>query len=49
MIDNLIYDVDGDQYICYRSDFINLQESCCGFGNNHQEALEDLLRQESGG
>ena len=43
---SLIYDVDGDQYTCHRVDFINLQESPCGFGNNHQEALENLLRQE---
>ena len=43
----VIYGVDGDQYTAYREDFINLQESCCGYGNNHQEALEDLLRQEN--
>ena len=43
----LVYDKDGDQYTCYREDFINLQESHCGYGDNHQFALEDLLRQES--
>ena len=47
MIKKIIYGIDGDQYTAYREDFINLQESCCGFGNNHQEALEDLLSQES--
>lgn len=44
--EDVIYGQDGDQYTCYRRDFVNLQESCCGFGNNHQEALEDLLAQE---
>jgi hypothetical protein len=41
-----IYGVDGDKITCKRPDFINLQESPCGFGDTHQEALEDLLAQE---
>ena len=43
-----IYGVDGDQYTCNRPDFINLQESCCGYGNNHEESKDDLIRQENG-
>ena len=46
-MEEIIYGKDGDQYTAYRRDFINLQESPCGFGNNHQEAVEDLLRQEA--
>lgn len=42
----VIYGVDGNQYTAYREDFINLQESHCGFGDTNEEALKDLLRQE---
>ena len=46
MRDNLIYGQDGNQITCYRNNFINLQESLCGFGDTEEQALEDLLRQE---
>ena len=48
MLENIVYGVDGDLYTAYRNDFVNLQESCCGYGNNHQEAVDDLIRQENG-
>jgi len=37
---------DGNQCTCRRKDFINLQESCCGFGDTYQEAFFDLKNQE---
>ena len=43
-----IYGVDGNQITCVRSDFIDLQSSPCGFGDNESEALADLIRQERG-
>lgn len=43
-----IYGEDGDQVTCVRSDFIDLQNSPCGFGNTEREALADLIRQEGG-
>ena len=46
--ENIVYGQDGNQYTAHRYDFINLQESPCGFGNNHQEAIDDLIRQENG-
>lgn len=41
-----IYGIDGDMITCHRMDFINLQESPCGFGATKAEAFSDLLRQE---
>ena len=41
-----VYGIDGDQITCYRMDFVNLQESPCGFGDTKEEAFKDLLRQE---
>ena len=46
--EEVVYGIDGDQYTAHRKDFINLAVSHCGFGNNHQEALDDLIRQENG-
>ena len=42
-----VFGIDGDAITCYRLDFVNLQESCCGFGYTQKEALADLLRQEN--
>lgn len=36
---------DGDQWCAHKSDFINLQESPAGFGNNKLEALADLAKE----
>ena len=47
-IEDFFYGIDGDQHTCYRGDFTNLQECCCGFGFTQEEAKEDLLRQERG-
>lgn len=41
-----IYGVDGNQITCVRNDFMDLQNSPCGFGNTEGEALADLIRQE---
>lgn len=37
--------VDGDQKTASRLDFINLQESPCGFGSTYLEAMADLAKQ----
>lgn len=36
---------DGDKKTAYAGDFINLQESPCGFGNTYLEAMADLCKQ----
>ena len=41
-----IFGIDGDQITCYRLDFINLQESPCGFGDTKTQAYNDLLAQK---
>lgn len=43
----VIYGVDGNQQTAYRKDFDCLATSPCGFGDNQELALKDLLRQES--
>jgi hypothetical protein len=35
---------DGDKMCCVFGDFVNLQESPAGFGDNFDEALEDLAK-----
>lgn len=45
MID-IVFGMDGDQHFAHRPDFVNLQESLCGFGDTEQEALDDLRGQE---
>lgn len=35
---------DGNQFCCVRADFINLQESPAGFGNNREDAIVDYFR-----
>lgn len=42
----VLFGIDGNKHTCTRRDFINLQESPCGFGDTLQEAYEDLLKQE---
>jgi hypothetical protein len=37
--------VDGDKFTAKYDDFINLQESPCGFGDTQKEAVQDLLKQ----
>ena len=37
--------VDGNQKTAHKKDFINLQESPCGFGNTNLQAMSDLCRQ----
>lgn len=46
LMDNIIYEIDGDMICAYRHDFINLQESLAGFGPTEGCALEDLLEKE---
>lgn len=47
--DDFIYGVDGDMVTCQRRDFVNLQESPCGFGISEYDAKQDLLEQEGKG
>jgi len=44
--DDLIFEIDGNQITCTRPDFTNLMEMPCGFGDNEEQAFNDLLRQE---
>ena len=37
--------MDGNQWCAVEDDFINLQESCAGFGNTETEALVDFIKQ----
>lgn len=48
VVDDFIYGEDGNQITCFRPDFIDLQESHCGFGDTLEEAKADLIRQEGG-
>jgi hypothetical protein len=41
----VILGVDGDQKTATRKDFINLQESPCGFGKTYLSAMSDLCKQ----
>ena len=45
--EDVFYSVDGNQHTCCRGDFLDLQNSSCGFGDTPEEALADLLRQEA--
>jgi len=40
----VVLSVDGNGCCATRKDFVNLQESVAGFGNNYLEALADLCR-----
>ena len=42
---SIIFGVDGNQRTAYFDDFINLQESPCGFGNTQKDAVEELLKE----
>jgi hypothetical protein len=37
--------MDGDQHTAHLDNFINLQESPCGFGDTKLKAVEHLLEQ----
>lgn len=37
--------MDGNAFCATRSDFINLQESPCGFGDNYLEAISELAKE----
>ena len=39
--------MDGNQHTAQFDDFVNLAESICGFGYTQEEAVQDLLNQES--
>ena len=41
----IVLGVDGDQKTAHKSDFINLQESPCGFGNTYLEAMSNLCKE----
>lgn len=45
---DVIFGIDGNRHTCRRPDFINLQESLCGYGDTHAEAFADLLAKEKG-
>lgn len=40
-----ILGMDGNKFTATKADFINLQESPCGFGNSYLEAMADLCKQ----
>jgi len=42
---SILFGVDGNQQTAHFDDFINLQESPCGFGDTQLDALEDLISQ----
>lgn len=44
---SIIIEMDGDSWSARREDFINLQESIAGFGDNPLEALVDLFEHEN--
>lgn len=41
-----VFGTDGNKFTCRRPDFVNLQESLCGFGDTMEEAKADLLKHE---
>ena len=46
-VEEVVYGMDGNQHTAHRVNFVNLQESNCGFGDTQKLAYEDLLSQES--
>lgn len=46
---DVIYELDGNQWCAHRIDFIDLQNSLAGFGDTQNDALKDLLAKESEG
>lgn len=40
---------DGDATFAVRGDFVDLAVSNCGFGDNAEEAIKDLLEKEGDG
>lgn len=42
---SIVLGVDGNQYTAVFDNFINLQESPCGFGSTQKEAVEELLKE----
>lgn len=44
---SIIIEMDGDAWCAHRSDWINLQESPAGFGDNPTRAVAALLTEES--
>lgn len=38
----VVYEMDGNQWCAHYENFINLQESPCGFGNTQEKARQEL-------
>ena len=38
----VVYEMDGNQWCAHYEDFINLQESPCGFGDTQEKARQEL-------
>jgi len=45
MRDNIVYELDGNQWCAHHINFINLQESPAGFGDTKKQAKKNLLEQ----
>lgn len=44
----IVFIPDGDQIMACYEDFVNIQESPCGFGKTEEEAQRDLISNELG-
>lgn len=42
---NIVFGLDGNQYTAHFDEFLNLQESPCGFGDTPEEAVKHLYEQ----
>lgn len=41
----IVLEMDGNSFVAKRTDFVNLQESPCGFGESFLDAMSDLCKQ----
>jgi hypothetical protein len=38
------FEMDGDKWMCTPPDFVDLQQSCGGFGDTKSQAVDDLIK-----
>ena len=43
---DVVYEIEGNQWCAHRKDFIDLQNSPAGFGDTQKQALKNLIKNE---
>jgi hypothetical protein len=44
----MTFQMDGNKWMCTPPDFIDLQQSCGGFGDTKSQAVDDLIKNLDG-